>query len=322
MGILDEIAVEFGATQGEIVKLVASAAKRYKSYLIDKRNGGKRIIAQPASELKLVQRFIMEQKLSAFPIHDIAMAYVQGRNILDNAKRHSSSNFLLKLDFNSFFPSILPRDLERANRRLKPSPLEKSDLEFYYRLLYWGEGTYVPTRLSIGAPSSPMISNIVMYQLDCEAADLAARLGLVVTRYADDITVSGSSKEAIAKFEGIFRKVVLATKSPKLTFNDAKRGFYGRGERRMVTGLVITPDGKISIGRERKRTISALVHRFTLGEVDHAETMRIKGLIGFALSVDPTYISKLKAKYGKEPIESIMAADYRRVVEWDLDEEG
>lgn len=316
MSLLEDIAVEFGATRGEVLKLITSAPKRYKVYKIAKRGGGERTIAQPAAELKLVQSYIMREKLSLFPVHDIATAYVKGKGIYDNAKMHANSEHLLKLDFQSFFPSIVPQDLERANRRTKPSPLEKSDLELYYGLLYWGEGTFSPRRLSIGAPSSPMLSNIVMYDLDCEAATIAKRCDVIVSRYADDITISASNKDSILKFETSFRRTVASSKSPRLIFNETKRGFYSRGERRMVTGLVITPDGNISVGRERKRAISSMVHRYKLGEIDQYTTMHIKGMIAFIFSIEPDFIDKLKSKYGSESIESIMSADYRRPTDW------
>jgi RNA-directed DNA polymerase len=320
MSILEDIAIQFGATRGEIAKLVASAPRRYKTYQILKRNGDTRTIAQPAAELKIVQRFLMEERLTLFPVHNIAMAYVKDRGIFQNAKLHASSDFILKLDFSSFFPSIVPRDLERVNRRQKPSPLEKSDLEIYYNLLFWGEGSYEPKRLSIGAPSSPMMSNIIMHALDCEAAALADRFGLVVSRYADDITVSGSDKTSIIKFETSFRRAISLSTSPKLQFNEEKRGLYSRGQRRMVTGLIITPQGKISIGRERKRTISTLVHRFILGSLSNAEVMHTKGLLGFALSIEPEFILSLRDKYNHEVINTIMSADHKRIIDW-LDEE-
>jgi len=54
----------------------------------------------------------------------------------------------------------------------------------------------------------------------------------------------------------------------EIILNELKRGVYTKGQKRLVTGLVLTPENCVSIGRDRKRAISALIHKFTLGVLD------------------------------------------------------
>lgn len=66
----------------ELDKIIRTAPYRYKVYYIDKRSGdGKREIAQPSAELKLIQRWVVENVLSSYPIHPAAAAYIKGKGI-------------------------------------------------------------------------------------------------------------------------------------------------------------------------------------------------------------------------------------------------
>src|ERR1035441_9381707 len=95
-------------SQDELLKLIRSSPMRYKVYTIPKRTPGQfRTIAQPAREVKILQRWAMSNFLSHFPVDPAAVAYRIGKNIADNAPPHARSRFLLKLDFKDFFPSII-----------------------------------------------------------------------------------------------------------------------------------------------------------------------------------------------------------------------
>jgi len=138
---------------------------------------------------------------------------------------------------------------------------------------------------------------------------ICQELGLVVTRYADDITVSGPAAGPLLKFETELHRILEKSESLKLTLNQKKRGIYGPGERRMVTGLILTPDGKISIGRERKREISSLIHKYKNDCLSESEIMRAKGLLGFAYSAERDFFGKLFDKYGESTILSLQRFD-------------
>jgi len=266
MSLLDEMAVHFRIAPADLLRIIDTAPARYKQYTIPKRSGGVRTIAQPSREVKLLQRYIMETKLSAFPIHDAATGYIKRRNIFYNAQCHQNARVILKLDFENFFPSIKVNDWTTLLSRHRPEAIERRDLRLYQQLLFWGQQSPIPRCLSIGAPTSPMLSNIILFRLDTLL--FRAARNVRYTRYADDITVSGDSIEAVRNFEDDVVRILPLIRSPALTLNDTKRGIYLKGQKRMVTGLKITPVGAISIGRDRKRLISVMLHKVTLGEAD------------------------------------------------------
>src|SRR5690554_1953604 len=106
VSLLRAVASETGLSEVVVQRSIQSAPHRNKHYKISKRSGGKRLISQPAIEVKLLQRAFADVYLSKLPVHPAAMAYRTGLSILDNAKVHAGSGSILKMDFRDFFPSI------------------------------------------------------------------------------------------------------------------------------------------------------------------------------------------------------------------------
>ena len=135
----------------QYIELVsASASHRYKTYKIKKRTSGYRTIDHPARELKLLQRWLVENLFSSFPVHDAVHSYRIGRSILSNAILHRNNNYLLRADFANFFPSILAQDVARLilnNRDTLPFQLSKRDI-FAVTSLVCKQGS-----LTVGAPA-------------------------------------------------------------------------------------------------------------------------------------------------------------------------
>jgi RNA-directed DNA polymerase len=95
-----------GVSEHELRGIIRNAPIRYKTYYIQKRNGGERLISQPARELKALQRVMVTEFLDRLPVHSAATAYRRGMSIVDNAVPHAINGPILKFDFKDFFPSI------------------------------------------------------------------------------------------------------------------------------------------------------------------------------------------------------------------------
>ncbi len=249
---------------------------------------------------------ILEHKLSAFPIHPAATAYMKGMNIRHNAAAHEKNRVILKLDFQNFFPSITVSDWDRLLRTRRPAGVELADTRYYRLLLFWGQRSPTPKCLSIGAPTSPALSNIIMHGLDIQLARAANSSGVTYTRYADDITASGKKVEDVRQFERRAVQIINASRSPSLTFNEEKRGIYLKGQKRMVTGLIITPPGTISIRRERKRLISVMLHKVELGSSDIDHLNYLKGMLGFCIANEPDFVTRMRRKYGPALVDYVL----------------
>ena len=76
---------------------------------------------------------------------------------------------------------------------------------------------------------------------------------------------------------------------PRLAINEGKTVFASRAGRRVITGVTITNDHRLSIGRERKRAIRAMYHHMLRGSLDDKGQQELRGLIAFAENIEPGF---------------------------------
>lgn len=287
-----------GLREADVRAIILRAPVSYKHYPIDKRNGGERLISQPAREVKALQR-ILVSRMGHLRIHDAAMAYRSGQSIKDNAARHAPNGPIMKFDFQDFFHSILARDWLRYCKANSVFSVEE-DIEWSARLFFHrSPGSHV-LRLAIGAPSSPLLSNLLMYEFDARISIEVAKDKVTYTRYADDLTFSARRTGYLTGVEKSLRKIVEETETPSLKINDAKTVVATTKYRRVVTGLVLADDGRVTIGRDRKRLIRAALHYSSQGKRSDEENARLAGWLAFAGDVEPSFLDKIKARYGQD----------------------
>lgn len=287
-----------GLDERALLRIIASAPDRYKVYSIPKRSGGRREIAHPASELKALQRALVDGFLDERPVHPAAMAYVRGKSIRTNATAHVTSGPILKFDFAEFFPSITHRDWRLYCRQ---HGLFESDEDIRYasRILFRRPRGGQILRLSIGAPSSPIVSNILMYEFDRLISERVSQDFVTYTRYADDLTFSAERTGYLNSVTKALNATIREVPYPKLKLNEKKTVLATTKYHRQVTGLVLTLDGRISLGRERKRLIRAQLHHFMLGKLTTEQIKHLAGMMAFAKDMEPEFYTRMQLHYGE-----------------------
>jgi retron-type reverse transcriptase len=164
-------------------------------------------------------------------------------------------------------------------------------------------------RLTIGAPSSPILSNAVLFDFDDFWFKKTRRRQIVYTRYADDLYFSTNRQKVLENVYSDLREHLKKMKSPRLSINEDKTVFTSRKHKRLVTGLVLTSDKKISIGREKKRHIRGMVYRFKEGQLDEQEVAYLRGFLAYVKAVEPRFLTRLRRKYGRATISAILKAE-------------
>ncbi len=296
-----------GLSETDIRGIIRNAPSRYKTYHIPKRSGGLRLISQPAREVKVIQRVFVTEILNHLPVHSSATAYRPGTSIRNNAQAHAESGVILKFDFKDFFPAIVASDWQSYCRRRSLFEDEEDVFLSTKILFHINKGSTV-LRLAIGAPSSPCLSNILMHSFDKQIAELVAADQVTYTRYADDLTFSAKRTGFLQRVENILRRVIRENRSPRLSINNDKTVFATRKYKRMVTGLILSNDGTVSLGHNRKKNIRAAVHQAGQGRLGVEEKKHLAGLLAFAHDAEPDFLFRLTAKFGAALIEEIKAA--------------
>lgn len=304
MSISERISEGLLVRQGWLDRVIARAPYAYKTYFIDKRNGGKRKISQPARETKIVQYWIIENLLSGLPVHSCAKAYVKNINIRDNALEHRNNSFIAKFDLKNFFPSI-----GECHAKLffkNNTDLSDPDINILNRILLKNDGLTGGMHLTIGAPSSPMLSNLLMYEFDCAMHAWCGERDVVYTRYADDMVFSSCEKDVLFLVQNKIEDELLSYPYGGFVLNEKKTIFLSKRNSRRVTGLVITNEGEISLGRDKKRLIRSMMHRYCSGTLNEKSVAHLQGQLAFVKSVEPQYLKRLIDKYGFRTVRAIM----------------
>jgi hypothetical protein len=139
-----------------------------------------------------------------------------------------------------------------------------------------------------------------MYNFDELASRVCGGREVVYTRYADDVTFSSNEPNTLRAVEKELREIVANLSSPRLRFNPKKTIMLSRKSQRRVTGLVLSNDGKVSLGRARKRYLRAAVHHLILGRLSSEEVVQLRGWLAFARDVEPAFVQRLSSRYGPE----------------------
>ena len=103
-------------------------------------------------------------------------------SIVDNVRPHLGKRCVLKTDIHDFFISIRSPRVKKTFEKIGyPKNISK----------VLGELCCMRRHLPQGASTSPVLSNIIAYEMDRKLAVMAEEFGLTYSRYADDLTFFG-----------------------------------------------------------------------------------------------------------------------------------
>jgi len=306
INLITSLQEAFGLSEAKVLHLIARSPYSYKIYTIPKKSGGERVIAQPAKETKYIQHWLIENVFSRLPIHQCASAYRTGASIKLNAAAHRKNKYLSKFDFKNFFVSIREGDLINHFIRHLGADFSVVDLARIARLSCIRSKDTKRLTLSIGAPSSPILSNSIMFAFDEKVYQWCKERSITYTRYADDLAFSTNVKDICSDIEPMIIDVIKSLVYPSLLINRDKTIHLSKKTQRRVTGVVINNENELSIGRDRKRAISALIHRYSFGALSKDEVHSLQGMLGFARDIEPQFVFSMRKKYTSKLIDEIL----------------
>ena len=230
--------VHFAAYLGVASSLVRQIFYRknyhYRTFSIKKGDGTDRIIKTPKTYLKVMQWWINDNILSSAELSDDIHGFRKGRSYITNALTHLDAKHILNVDISQFFPSITEEMVAAVFRGLGYSDAGANLLAGLTTL-----NGVTPT----GAPTSPLLGNLILREFDGEMAKVSTATKIKYTRYADDLTFS--SQERI---DGDFLKVVSEhVERSGFVLNNRKTRFLGKGDRMDVTGIGINAGANLPI---------------------------------------------------------------------------
>ena len=275
---------DLGVSAKVLYTLSNQINRHYRSVEIPKSDGGTRKLSVPDPLLKSVQRKISEVILSRMDVSSYARAYSYGDSPLKNASSHVNKKEIFKLDIRKFFDHVTyPLIKERV---FTTDRFSESNRILLSLLCMYDES------LPQGAPTSPVISNILLYEFDEELGRWCKERDISYTRYCDDMTFSANSLTP----EEIEHKVSSMLKKYGLFINQKKKQYICGSRRKKITGIVVNE--KLNTPVEYRKKIRQEVFFINkYGLKDHMERIKctdserrylssLLGRINYALSIN------------------------------------
>ncbi|MCB4942457.1 retron Ec67 family RNA-directed DNA polymerase/endonuclease [Streptococcus mutans] len=244
----------------------------YETFTIPKKNGGERIIHAPKKELEFLQKRLAnvlwdcylydlksKSKEKKLRIPMLSHAFEKNKSIITNAQVHRNKKYLLNIDLKDYFDSF-------NFGRVRGFFIKDKDFQVTSEIAtVIAQIACYQGKLPQGAPSSPIITNLITRILDYRIVKIAKKYRFTYTRYADDMTFStnrelNSNKlRATKELENFLAELERLIISSGFEINPKKTRLSNNMQRQEVTGLVVNK--KINVKREYIKNTRAMAFK-------------------------------------------------------------
>lgn len=256
-----ELLKYLGVSPAELKKIWWFRGRMYSHFDISKRSGKLRQISAPDYRLKMLQQKIARSLSKLYNPRKPVQGFVPNRSVRSNAESHLRRRFILNVDLKNFFPTITE---PRVQGLLESIGIDKDVAETIARIC--ANNDCLPQ----GAPSSPVISNMICFRLDKALMKFSKEHRLLYTRYADDITLSSfqpptslfegdrpdPGKVAEEKLSNELRSII---RNNGFELNSEKIHYADKSSRRIVTGIKINEG--MNVDRRYVRNVRTALYK-------------------------------------------------------------
>lgn len=213
----------------------------YQEFDIPKKSGGIRRIKAPVGALKAVQKKLMlaltnyqQEIIKDYNLQsEISHAFEKDKSIITNAKIHRNKRYVINFDLEDFFDSFHFGRVKGFFEKNKYFRLPE-EVAITIAQLTCYKGT-----LPQGAPTSPVITNLISQILDLRLLQVARKYKLDYTRYADDLTFSTNNINFLNEKEKFYKDIEKEIVNAGFKLNHNKTRLQFKDSKQIVTGLVV-----------------------------------------------------------------------------------
>ena len=186
----------------------------------------------------------------------LSHAFEKGKSIITNSQMHRNKKYILNIDLKNFFDSFnfgRVRGFFIKDRNFDVLPEIATVI---------AQIACYQDKLPQGAPSSPIITNLITRILDYRIVKIAKKYRFTYSRYADDMTFSTNRElnsdklRARKELENFLAELEELIVSSGFEINPQKTRLSNNMQRQEVTGLVVNK--KINVKREYVKNTRAM----------------------------------------------------------------
>ena len=214
--------------------------------------------------------------------------FVRGRSVISNAQCHLGARLIRHADLEAFFDSILTVQVAQALLSLGCCRSLADDL---------ARCCTIDGRLRQGTRCAPALANLTAQSLDVNYETLAAAVGCRYSRYADNLTFSGSGVPSFEQIQAVAEGAGFALRQTG-SFTQRK------GRCQYVTGLTVGHSDHPRLPPRLKRNLRLVLYwiarvgsKAHFGKVGRHPTYRdeqaVLGALRFCHSVEPGFVTRL-----------------------------
>ena len=271
---------------------------RYITFSVDKKNGGKRNISAPNKNIKILQQKLNQVLQSVYHPKPSVHGFVEGKSVKTNAQQHVERRWVFNVDLKDFFPCI---NFGRVRGMFMARPYglpEKVATVIAHLCCFQGV-------LPQGAPTSPVVSNMICAKMDSQLQELARMSRSTYTRYSDDITFSTTRwkfPNTIVMLNEENQVCVGDTLGQVITdngfcINEEKVWLRGQHRRQVVTGVTVNDFPNLPRGFTNQ--IRAMLHAWSRHKLVAAENewnTKYSAVVSAPWGQQPSFAQVLKGK--------------------------
>ncbi|MGN6868989.1 MAG: reverse transcriptase family protein [Solirubrobacteraceae bacterium] len=296
--------------------------RNYRYRVVPRRGGLPRVLEAPKARLKEIQRWMLNDILAPVPPHEAAQGFTRGRSVATHARLHSGQAVVLRLDLKDFFASVTAgrvfgifrtlgysRPVAHMLTGLSTNTIPEAVWQAVPRSTdpalipprFWLGRALATPHLPQGAPTSPALANLAAFRLDRRLTGLAMSAGLRYSRYADDLTFSGSMRLRRRRrhWEALVAEIA---GDEGFAINERKTALHSAAGRQSVCGVVVNV--RPNVLRSEYDELKAILHNAAAhgpasqnraGIADFEAHLR--GRISWVASLNPARGEKLSRRF-------------------------
>ncbi len=230
----------------------------YKTFEIPKKSGGTRKICAPTGDLKEIQIQLYDVLLEYQEYlrkkdnicTNISHAFEKDKDIITNAQIHRNKRLVINIDLKDFFDSF------HFGRICGFFEKNQNFLVSHEVAIILAQLTCYQGKLPQGAPTSPIITNLICQIFDNRILKIAKKYHLDYTRYADDLSFSTNDKKLLSKWDLFYTELSNEIERAGFKINTSKTSIAYRDSRQMVTGLITNK--KLGVDRRYYKQVRAM----------------------------------------------------------------
>jgi RNA-directed DNA polymerase len=265
------LAAMIGINPGLVWSIDRKTEKYYRSFLL-KKGTKTRIVYAPRIALKIIQKWLSFHFSKHYSPKSHVFGFINGRSHLNAAKIHCQARWVYSVDIENFF-STTPRSL--IDRALLGLGYSTKSSELISRICCLRD------HLVQGSPASPILSNLVFQEMDQRLEDIARKLDIRLTRYADDIVFSGLGRLP----EALSKEIEYAFLNQVWRISEDKTEVSITPQRLKVHGLLVHGES-VRLSKGYRNRIRAFKYLSARSRISKEDERRINGHLNFSRQVD------------------------------------